>query len=70
MRTNIVIDDQLIAQAMRLTRSHTKRDVVDLALRRLVQLEQQRAVLDLAGPLVWQVDLPALRESRPPASGE
>ena len=70
MRTNIVIDDQLIAQAMRLTRSHTKRDVVDLALRRLVQLEQQRAVLDLEGTLVWQGDLAALRESRPPASGE
>ena len=36
-RTNIVIDDALVEKAMRLTGARTKREVVDLALRRLVE---------------------------------
>lgn len=35
-RTNIDIDDRLVAEAMRLYRLHSKREAVDLALRRLV----------------------------------
>ena len=64
MRTNIVIDDALIAEAMRLTRIKTKRGVVDKALRTLVRLEGQRAVLDLEGRITWEGDLNYLRESR------
>ena len=64
MRTNIVIDDTLIAEAMRLTRIKTKRGVVDKALRTLVRLEGQRAVLDLEGRITWEGDLNNLRESR------
>ncbi len=66
MRTNIVIDDTLIREAMRLTGSRTKREVVDLALRRLVQLERQRDVLSLEGTLNWEGDLEALRQTRTP----
>jgi len=64
MRTNIVIDDELIRTAMRLTNAHTKRDVVDLALRRLVQLERQRDALSLEGAIEWEGDLDASRQSR------
>jgi Arc/MetJ family transcription regulator len=64
MRTNIVIDDALIAEAMRLTRIKTKRGVVDKALQTLVRLEGQRAVLDLEGRITWEGDLNHLRESR------
>jgi Arc/MetJ family transcription regulator len=64
MRTNIVIDDTLIAEAMRLTRIKTKRGVVDKALRTLVRLEGQRAVLVLEGRITWEGDLNSLRESR------
>ena len=64
MRTNIVIDDTLIAEAMRLTRIKTKRGVVDMALRTLVRLERQRAVLDLEGRIGWEGDLNHMRESR------
>ncbi len=64
MRTNIVIDDALIAEAMRLTRIKTKRGVVDKALRTLVRLEGQRAVLALEGRITWEGDLNNLRESR------
>ncbi|MDF1556077.1 MAG: type II toxin-antitoxin system VapB family antitoxin [Deferrisomatales bacterium] len=64
MRTNVVIDDQLIRTAMQLTHARTKREVVDLALRRLVQLELQQAVLGLEGAIEWVGDLDASREGR------
>ena len=64
MRTNIVIDDDLMAEAMRVTGIKTKREVVDTALRTLVRLERQRSVLELEGKIEWQGDLGALRQAR------
>jgi Arc/MetJ family transcription regulator len=64
MRTNIVIDDNLMAEAMRVTGIKTKREVVDTALRMLVRLERQRSVLELEGRIEWQGDLEALRQAR------
>ena len=64
MRTNIVVDDNLIAEAMHLTGIKTKREVIDTALRTLVRLERQRAVLALEGTVTWERDLTALRMAR------
>lgn len=41
-RTNIDIDDELVARAMRLYRLHSKKEAVDLALRRLVSEPMSR----------------------------
>lgn len=49
MRTNIVLDDGLIAEAMRLAGSTTKRDTVDLALHEFVARKRQQEILGLAG---------------------
>lgn len=49
MRTNIVLDDQLVAEAMRLSGVKTKREVVELALRRLVNSVRRKDILDLVG---------------------
>lgn len=49
MRTNIVLDDQLVADAMRLCGVKTKREVVELALRRLVNSVRRKDILDLVG---------------------
>lgn len=49
MRTNIVLNDQLIEEAMRLTQARTKMEVVDRALRELVARHRQRALRDLVG---------------------
>jgi Arc/MetJ family transcription regulator len=49
MRTNIVLDDQLVADAMRLSGAKTKREVVELALRRLVNSVRRKDILDLVG---------------------
>jgi len=64
-RTNIEIDDVLIAKAMRLTGARTKREAVDIALRRLVDKGTlYRAALRLRGQLAWEGDVAASRSSR------
>jgi len=49
MRTNIVLDDDLVAEAMRVSGARTKREVVHLALRELVQRHRQRELKVLRG---------------------
>lgn len=49
MRTNIVIDDELMAEALRVSGLRTKREVVDQALRQFVKSRDQRWILDLWG---------------------
>jgi Arc/MetJ family transcription regulator len=64
MRTNVVLDDELVAEAMRLTGIKTKREVISEALRTLVRLQRQRAILKLEGRISWEGDLGAMRTSR------
>ena len=47
MRTNIVLDDRLVTQAMKLAKVKTKREAVDVALRRFVHAGRQKKLLDL-----------------------
>ena len=61
MRTNIVIDDKLMADAMRATGLKTKREAVELGLRTLLRLRQQAELRSLKGKLAWQGDLDAMR---------
>ena len=61
MRTNIVIDDTLMADAMKATGSKTKRDVVELGLKTLLQLRRQAEFRDFRGKLTWVGDLDAMR---------
>jgi len=49
MRTNIVLDDELVAEAMRVSGARSKREVVHLALRELVQRHRQRELKALRG---------------------
>jgi Arc/MetJ family transcription regulator len=64
MRTNIEIDDELLAEAMALTGESTKRATVEAALRAMVRLKRQKqAGMNLAG-IGWEGDLDAMREGR------
>lgn len=66
MRTNIDIDDELIAEAMAATGLTTKKATVEEALRRLINRHRRRTALaDLTG-LGWEGDLDAMREGREP----
>ena len=64
MRTNIEIDDALIAKALRTTGLKTKRAAVEEGLRTLVRLHDQKSILKLAGKVRWTGDLAANREGR------
>ena len=61
MRTNIVIDDKLMADALRLTGLRTKREAVELGLKTLIILREQKNIKTLRGKLQWQGDLDAMR---------
>ena len=64
MRTSIVIDDKLMADALRLTGLKTKREAVELGLRTLLRLRQQEEIKLLRGKLQWQGDLNAMRTDK------
>ena len=64
MRTNIVIDDNLMEQVQRATGLKTKREAVELGLRTLLRLRRQQDIRRLRGRLHWQGDLDAMRSDR------
>ena len=61
MRTNIVIDDELINEAMALSQIKTKRAVVETGLKLLVQIKKQERIKKFRGKLKWDGNLDALR---------
>lgn len=64
MRTNIVLDENLIERAQKLTGIKTKREVVQEALRTLILLREQAEVRSLRGKLQWEGNLDEMRQSR------
>ena len=65
MRTNIEIDDKLMARAMRLSGLPTKRAVVEEGLRLLVRVREQTKALKALEGLGWEGDLDEMRRDRP-----
>lgn len=64
-RTNIYIDDGLIEKAMKMTGARSKREAVDIALRRLVEKGTlYQAIRKLRGQLEWEGDVDRWRSSR------
>ncbi|HUR41153.1 MAG TPA: type II toxin-antitoxin system VapB family antitoxin [Verrucomicrobiae bacterium] len=64
MRTNIVIDDKLMKETLRLTGLRTKREAVELGLRTVVRLRKQEGVRRFKGKLKWTGDLAAMRTDK------
>ncbi len=64
MRTNIVIDDDLMAQAMKATGLPTKKAVVEAGLKLLIQVKAQTGVRRLRGKVAWRGDLDQSRAGR------
>ena len=61
MRTNIVIDDTLIAKAMNYTGPRTKKEVVHFALEEIVRREERKKILDLQRKVHWEGNLDEMR---------
>lgn len=64
MRTNIVIDDKLMDDALKASGASTKREAVELGLKTLIQLKKQEGIKNLRGRLQWEGNLDDMRTSK------
>ena len=65
MRTNIDIDDALMAEAMAVSGAKTKKAVVEEALNALIMRQRQLGMLALRGKIKWEGDLDEMRLDKP-----
>jgi len=64
MRTNIVIDDELMQATLKATGLKTKREAVEQGLRTLLRLKRQTQLRRLRGKVEWVGDLDAMRRDK------
>jgi Arc/MetJ family transcription regulator len=64
MRTNIVIDDALMKEALEVSGARTKREAVELGLKALIRLRKQEGIRSLRGVLRWEGDQDQMRLDR------
>lgn len=64
MRTNIVLDDDLITKAMNYTGLRTKKEVVQFALQEIIIRRERKKILDLQGKVHWEGNLDEMRRRR------
>lgn len=67
-RTVIDIDEKVLAQALQLSGLRKKVDVVNYALRKLVEQQEIEQILNLKGKIQWEGDLEQMRKDRHGAS--
>ena len=61
MRTNIEIDDSLMAEVLKAMGLKTKKDAVELGLKTVLKLRKQQDIRSYRGRLQWQGDLDEMR---------
>ncbi len=64
MRTNIVIDDDLMKRVLKLTGLRTKGEAVEMGLKALLKLKKQEGIRDFRGKLDWEGDLDDMRTDK------
>lgn len=64
MRTNIEIDDMLMADVLKATGLKTKKEAVELGLKALIRLKKQSSIRSLRGKLKWEGDLDDMRAQK------
>ncbi len=64
MRTNIVIDDNLMNQALLVSGLKTKKETVEEGLKLLISLKKQAKIRELRGKLNWEGDLEQMRTDK------
>ena len=67
MRTNIVIDDDLMTEVLRVGGFATKREAVEEGLRLILRSRAQADIRRLRGKLRWEGDLDEMRTDDPPS---
>ena len=64
MRTNVVIDDDLMKSALKLSGLKTKKDAIESGLQLLVKFNRQTKVKDFRGKLKWVGNLDEMRTDK------
>lgn len=64
IRTQVVLNKEILEQALQITHLKNKHELLDYALRELIRRENQKKILDLKGNVHWDGDLQALRENQ------
>ena len=66
MRTNIVLDDKLVKEAIKLSGAKTKKELIHLALKEFVENKRRQNLLDLEGKIEFAegYDYKQMREAR------
>lgn len=64
MRTNIVIEDNLMADALKASGLKTKKEAVELGLKTLIRLKQQEDIKAFKGKLAWEGNLDEQRTNK------
>jgi Arc/MetJ family transcription regulator len=64
MRTNIVIDNDLLKKAMAITGHKTKKATVEEGLKLIVALKEQEKIRAFRGKLIWHGDLEQMRRDK------
>jgi Arc/MetJ family transcription regulator len=64
MRTNVVIDDDLMKSALKASELKTKKDAIEAGLKLLVRFNRQTRIRDLRGKLKWIGDLDEMRTDK------
>ncbi len=67
MRTNIELDDTLIAEAMEMSGLSTKKAMVQCALEEYVRIRRQRDAIDALSGMGWEGDLDEMRNDWSPS---
>jgi Arc/MetJ family transcription regulator len=64
MRTNIVIDDALMNEALMVSGLKTKKETVEEGLKLLIAIRNQARIRRFRGRMKWEGDLEALRRDK------
>jgi len=64
MRTNVVLDDNLINSALKLSGFKTKKKAIEEGLKLLIQVNRQKKVKDFRGKLKWTGNLNKMRTDK------
>jgi Arc/MetJ family transcription regulator len=64
MRTNVVIEDRLMEDALKLSGFRTKREAIEAGLKLLVKFNRQEKIKDFRGRLKWVGNLEKMRTDK------
>jgi Arc/MetJ family transcription regulator len=62
MRTNVVLDEELVNNCFKATGIKTKKSLIDHALRELLRHKKQKRILELKGKIAWEGSLDEMRK--------